>query len=133
MNILDLPSAQASQAPQELYETLAVGDSISIERIISRGHTTPVGDWLDSEQDEWVLLLQGEAVIAYLDGSLTIIKTGDYLLIPAHQKHRVEFTSSEPPCIWLAVYGKMTVDPIDLIPQPEPQPQLQSELHSNEV
>ncbi len=133
MNILDLPSAQALQAPQELYETLAAGDGILIERIISRGHTTPVGDWLDSEQDEWVLLLQGEAVIAYLDGSLTIIKTGDYLLIPAHQKHRVEFTSSEPPCIWLAVYGKMTVDPIDLIPQPEPQPQLQSELHSNEV
>jgi cupin 2 domain-containing protein len=130
MNILDLPSPQALQVPQELYETLAAGDGILIERIISRGHTTPVGEWFDSEQDEWVLLLRGEAVIAYIDGSLTIVKTGDYLLIPAHQKHRVEFTSSEPPCIWLAVHGKMTVDPI---PESESQPETQSEQHSNEV
>lgn len=127
MNILDLPSAQAPKAPKELYETLAAGDGILIERIISRGHTTPVGEWYDSEEDEWVLLLRGEAVIAYIDGSLTIIKTGDYLLIPAHQKHRVEFTSSEPPCIWLAVHGKMTVDPI---PESEPQSGLQAESSS---
>jgi cupin 2 domain-containing protein len=133
MNILDLPSPQAPQArqaSQELYETLAAGDSILIERIISRGHTTPVGEWFDSEEDEWVLLLRGEAVIAYIDGSLTIVKTGDYLLIPAHQKHRVEFTSSEPPCIWLAVHGKMTVDPI---PEPEPQPEPHAESRSDEV
>jgi cupin 2 domain-containing protein len=136
MNILDLPSPQAPQArqalraSQELYETLAAGDSILIERIISRGHTTPAGEWFDSEEDEWVLLLRGEAVIAYIDGSLTIIKTGDYLLIPAHQKHRVEFTSSEPPCIWLAVHGKMTVDPIS---EGDPQPELQSESRSDEV
>lgn len=135
MNILDLPSTQALQAPQalkELYETLAAGDGILIERIISRGHTTPVGEWFDSDQDEWVLLLRGEAVIAYIDGSLTIVKTGDYLLIPAHQKHRVEFTSTEPPCIWLAVYGKMTVDPIPLSEsQSESQPEPQSQKQSN--
>jgi cupin 2 domain-containing protein len=130
MNILDLPSAQAPKPPQEVYETLAAGESVLIERIISQGHTTPVGEWYDSEQDEWVLLLRGEAIIAYIDGSLTIIKTGDYLLIPAHQKHRVEFTSSEPPCIWLAVHGKMTVDPIS---DPEPQPEPQSESCSDEV
>ena len=33
------------------------------------------------------------------------LTAGDYLFIPAHQKHRVEYTSSRPPCIWLAVHG----------------------------
>jgi len=29
---------------------------------------------------------------------------GDYVLIPPMQKHRVVYTSQEPPCIWLAVH-----------------------------
>jgi cupin 2 domain-containing protein len=113
MNILDLPSISASQ---EIYETLVASHDILIERIISKGHTTPTAEWYDQEQDEWVLLLQGEAVIAYDDASLSIIKKGDYLFIPAHKRHRVEFTSSEPPCIWLAIHGKMHDDP-----EPDPE------------
>jgi len=51
-------------------------------------------------------LLQGEAELAYADDSRIKLKAGDYLLIPAHTKHRVEYTSIEPPCIWLAVHGQ---------------------------
>ncbi|WP_019499021.1 cupin domain-containing protein [Pseudanabaena sp. PCC 6802] len=112
MNIFDLPPIAP---PQELYETLVSSHDILIERIISKGHTTPVGEWYDQEQDEWVLLLQGEAVLAYADGSLSIVKKGDFVFIPARTQHRVEFTSTEPPCIWLAVHGKMQNDPVDAV------------------
>jgi len=28
----------------------------------------------------------------------------DYINIPAHQKHRVEWTTSDEPTVWLAVF-----------------------------
>jgi cupin 2 domain-containing protein len=55
-----------------------------------------------------VILLQGEAVLSYEDSSQIELKAGDYLFIPAHQKHRVEYTSVLPPCIWLAVHGDLS-------------------------
>lgn len=101
-NIFDLPS---SLTDKELFESLVSSDKILIERIISTGQTTPPGEWYDQEQDEWVILLQGYACLAYDDQTEINLTPGDYLLIPAHQKHRVVYTSSEPPCIWLAVHG----------------------------
>jgi cupin 2 domain-containing protein len=32
------------------------------------------------------------------------LKPGDYLLIPAHCRHRVAWTSSDEPSVWLAVH-----------------------------
>lgn len=101
-NIFDLPSSLPNK---ERFESLVSTDNILIERIISTGQVTPTGEWYDQEQDEWVILLQGEASLAYADGKQIKLTAGDYLFIPAHQKHRVEYTSSEPPCIWLAVHG----------------------------
>ncbi len=101
-NIFDLPS---SLRDQELFESLVAADNVLIERIVSTGQTTPPGEWYDQERDEWVILLQGFASLAYADGSEIKLIAGDYLLIPAHQKHRVIYTSSQPPCIWLAVHG----------------------------
>ena len=104
-NIFDLPS---SLPDEELFEPLVSANNILIERIISTGQTTPPGEWYDQDKDEWVILLQGEALLSYADGSEIKLTAGDYLFIPAHQKHRVEYTSSEPPCIWLAVHGNMS-------------------------
>jgi cupin 2 domain-containing protein len=104
-NIFDLPSSLPNK---ELFESLVSTDNILIERIISTGQVTPTGEWYDQEQDEWVILLQGEASLAYADGNHLKLTAGDYLFIPAHQKHRVEYTSSEPPCIWLAVHGNLS-------------------------
>lgn len=104
-NIFTLPS----QLPdRELFESLASAENIAIERIISTGQTTPIGQWYDQELDEWVILLQGEAELSYADGSSIRMIAGDYVFIPAHQKHRVEYTSAEPPCIWLAVRGRLS-------------------------
>ena len=104
-NIFNLPPSLPNQ---ELFESIVANDNILIERIISTGQTTPSGEWYDQDKDEWVILLQGEAVLAYEDDSRAKLTAGDYLFIPAHQKHRVEYTSSEPPCIWLAVHGNMS-------------------------
>ncbi len=100
-SIFDLPFPLSNE---EVFETLQEGRSIRIERIISTGQTTPVGEWYDQERSEWVILLQGEAEIGYEDGTRVRLKTGDYLFIPPHQKHRVEFTTDVPPCIWLAIH-----------------------------
>lgn len=104
-NIFDLPSKLLDK---ECFEPLVSSDTALIERIISTGQTTPVGEWYNQEQDEWVILLQGNATLSYADSPSIQLKAGDYLFIPAHQKHRVEYTSSEPPCIWLAVHVNLS-------------------------
>ena len=42
--------------PGELFETLVETDAIHIERIISKGHSSPKGGWYDQDQNEWVLV-----------------------------------------------------------------------------
>lgn len=94
-----------SQLPEELFECLLERDNVHIERIVSRGHVTPEGYWYDQAFDEWVMLLQGQAVICYeRDQDRIALKAGDYLLIPAHTRHRVEWTASDTDCIWLAIH-----------------------------
>ena len=92
--------------PEELTENLLVQENLKIERIISQGHKTPVGEWYEQAWDEWVLLLQGEAILAYEDGNKVNMKTGDYLHIPSHVRHRVEWTQANVKTIWLAIHIK---------------------------
>jgi cupin 2 domain-containing protein len=91
--------------PVELFSILWETPNLRVERIFSTGQTTPPGEWYDQSQDEWVVLLQGNATLVYGDGTVQLLGPGDYVLIPAHKRHRVEFTSSDPPCVWLAVHG----------------------------
>jgi cupin 2 domain-containing protein len=93
---------------KEVFEPLLMTTDVLIERIISHGQTTPENEWYDQERDEWVVLLQGNATIRFSDDTVTNLTCGDYLFIPAHCRHRVEFTQTEPPCIWLAIHGKLT-------------------------
>ncbi|MFU8787921.1 MAG: cupin domain-containing protein [Methylobacter sp.] len=93
-----------AQLPEELFESLLKRDNFHIERIVSHGHTTPTGQWYDQNGDEWVLLLQGQALIAYPELQSIRLMPGDYLLIPAHQRHRVEWTQPDVDTIWLAVH-----------------------------
>lgn len=102
MNLYELP---ATLPPQELCETLCEGEGVRIERIISSGQCSPPGFWYDQAEDEWVCLLQGRAVLDYGGGETQTLSAGEWLLIPAHKRHRVAATSAEPPCIWLCVYG----------------------------
>jgi cupin 2 domain-containing protein len=101
-NLLSDPFGSLSE---ELVEQVAVGEGVAIERIVSAGQATPAGEWLEQELDEWVVLLEGEAELAYDDGSRLRLGSGDHVLIPAGKRHRVEWTRSDPPCIWLAVHA----------------------------
>jgi cupin 2 domain-containing protein len=92
----------------EQFDSLLESANFRLERIISTGQITPPGQWYDQGQDEWVILIQGEACLEFEDGSQIVLKAGDHLLIPAHQKHRVTFTSCDPPCLWLALHGQLT-------------------------
>jgi cupin 2 domain-containing protein len=90
---------------EELFERVVGGDDVLVERIVSAGHVTEAGSWLVGERDEWVVLLEGEAELAFSDGSRVLLEPGDYVLIPARERHRVESTRADPPCVWLAVHA----------------------------
>lgn len=101
MNLLDhIPD----RLPEEFVEILASSPGVRIERIISAGHVSPPDFWYDQDEHEWVCVLRGEGHIAFDDGEVAELKPGDWINIRAHRKHRVTYTSAEPPTIWLAVF-----------------------------
>ena len=104
MNLFSLPERLP---PEEYIESLIPDKGTLIERIISVGQASPEGFWYDQPRDEWVAVLQGEAELSFADGRRLKLGPGDWHLIPAHERHRVERTSMNPPCIWLAVHGKL--------------------------
>ncbi|HVX62698.1 MAG TPA: cupin domain-containing protein [Pirellulales bacterium] len=95
----DLPG----RLPEELFTTLLASDSLRIERIVSFGHASPEGFWFDQQQHEWVVLLQGAARLRLEDGEVELAP-GSFLNIPAHRRHRVEWTTPDEPTVWLAIY-----------------------------
>ncbi len=104
LNLFNLPDPLPHN--EDIFD-LVRSDDIRIERIVSTGQTTPEGQWYNQDEDEWVALIQGEAVLEYKTGERLNISAGDHVLLPAHCRHRVAYTSTQPPCIWLAVFGKL--------------------------
>ena len=91
--------------PAELFAEILAAGSCRLERIVSRAHATPPGQWYDQEKNEWVMLLQGAAALRIAgEEELTVLKPGDYLFLPAHLRHRVEWTAAETETIWLALH-----------------------------
>ena len=89
----------------ELEQTLATGNGMRVERIVSRGHCSPPGFWYDQSDDEWVALLKGEARLRFEAGDRVVhLRAGDYVNIPAHEKHRVDWTAEGCDTVWLAVF-----------------------------
>jgi cupin 2 domain-containing protein len=94
-------------APQaeEQIERLAGGPHFRIERIVSTGQASPPGFWYDQPEDEFVVLLVGAARLSFQEGGRSLdLRPGDWIEIPAHARHRVEWTQAVPPTVWLAVY-----------------------------
>ena len=88
----------------EFFETLAETGAVQIERIVSRGQASPPDGWFDQGRHEWVLLVQGAARLDFEDGREVGMVPGDWLEIPAHQKHRVAWTDPDQDTVWLAVH-----------------------------
>lgn len=76
---------------------------LRIERIVSFGHSSSEGFWFDQDQHEWIVLLQGAARLRFDDGEIEL-KPGSFIAIPAHERHRVEWTTPNEPTIWLTIY-----------------------------
>jgi cupin 2 domain-containing protein len=89
--------------PEELSTVLQQGQGIRIERIVSKGHTSPEGFWYEQPMHEWVVVLKGAARLEFED-RVVEMRVGDSINIPAGQKHRVAWTTPDEPTVWLAVF-----------------------------
>jgi cupin 2 domain-containing protein len=89
---------------EEEFVTLLEHSSLKIVRIVSRSCASPEGFWYDQAEDEWVIILRGEASLEFESGEWVEMNKGDYLTIPRHVKHRIRRTG--PDTIWLAVHFK---------------------------
>lgn len=98
MNIYEMPGVPIDE---ELVSILVENENIRIERIISTGQQS---DWYDQTETEYVILLEGTAQLLFENDAYLTLEKGDTLLISPHQKHRVTYTSKDPPCIWLCVF-----------------------------
>jgi len=100
----NLFDAIPEQLSEELFTNLFSRDSLRIQRIVSRGHATPASGWYDQSENEWVLVLSGEAIIALENAGEVHLKPGSYLNIPAHTRHKVLWTTPNADTVWLAVH-----------------------------
>ncbi|MEX1317387.1 MAG: Nif11 domain/cupin domain-containing protein [Synechococcaceae cyanobacterium] len=97
---------------EERTTVLLRGEGWRLERIHSCQASSPPDFWYDQDDHEWVTLLQGCARIRFAPsgqddpGEERELCRGDALLIPAHRRHRVEATDSDPGCVWLALFWR---------------------------
>lgn len=83
----------------ERFEALLSHKNLVVERIISSADITPTESV--QEQDEWVVLLQGEATLE-VAGEAVELRSGDYLFLPAGTPHVVRRVTNG--ALWLAVH-----------------------------
>ncbi|MDR4493645.1 MAG: cupin domain-containing protein [Nitrospirales bacterium] len=99
----NIPEAQKHESVWELLKDR----SIRIERIVSQGQISPPGFWYEQEEHEWVMVLSGQATIKIEEQQAPVtLGPGDAIHLPAHVRHRVEWTDLSQPTIWLAVFWK---------------------------
>ena len=121
INIFDLKDLSVNE---EIIKILFKNENVKIEKIISTGQTT---DWQESNKNEFVILIQGNAEIEYYDNRIcedknfktneNIMKNlkntndmklqlgkGDIILIKKGERHRVSYTSKNPCCIWICIF-----------------------------
>ena len=91
--------------PSEIFDDILISEKLRIERIISQGQSSEEGFWYDQNENEWIILLRGKAKLL-LEGEALArdLHEGDFLNIPAHKKHRIEWTDSKQKNIWLAIF-----------------------------
>ena len=121
INIFNLKDLSVNE---EIIKILFKNENVKIEKIISTGQTT---DWQESNKNEFVILVQGNAEIEYYDNRIcedkkfktneNIMKNlnntndmklqlgkGDIILIKKGERHRVSYTSKNPCCIWICIF-----------------------------
>lgn len=94
----NLPKLFGSEQSISVFEN----PLIKIQRIFSESYSSPPDFWYDQDDDEWVMVVRGNATLEFEGGELVRMQEGDYVTIPRHVRHRVQQT--DPKTIWLAVH-----------------------------
>jgi cupin 2 domain-containing protein len=101
----NLFAALPQRLDDEQTTALVANENLRIERIVSTGQASPPGFWYDQPWAEWVSVLAGSAGLLFEgEAEPRVLRPGDYLLIPAHRRHRVAWTDTEHPTVWLAIH-----------------------------
>jgi cupin 2 domain-containing protein len=88
---------------EEKFFEIFKNETIKVEKIVSNGQKSPENFWYEQEKSEFILLLEGFAILEFENREVEL-KKGDYLNIKAMEKHRVKFTSLDEPTVWFAVF-----------------------------
>ena len=88
---------------EEKFFEIFKNETIKVEKIVSNGQKSPENFWYEQEKSEFILLLEGFAILEFENREVEL-KKGDCINIKAKQKHRVKFTSLDEPTIWFAVF-----------------------------
>lgn len=83
----------------ERFDTLLAHRNLVVERILSSADISPAEQC--QAQDEWVLLVCGEADLE-VAGAPVALKAGDHLFLPAGTRHTVRRVAEGS--LWLAVH-----------------------------
>ena len=89
---------------EEIFEDIIKTEKLKVERIISYGHTSPESGWYEQKENEWVIVLKGEALLTFENSDDVRLNAGDYINIPAFKKHKVSWTLQNEETIWLAIH-----------------------------
>jgi cupin 2 domain-containing protein len=94
-----------STLENEQFLELLTRSGLRVERIVSTGQASPPDFWYDQPDGEWILLVQGEALLRFADEAADHrLHPGDFVDIAPHRRHRVAWTQAEPPTVWLAIH-----------------------------
>jgi cupin 2 domain-containing protein len=104
MKFSNIFEAIPNDLSNEVFQNIVSSSNIRIERIISKGHASPESGWYDQDENEWVMVIDGKATIAFENGTSHTLARGDYLNIPAHCKHKVSWSDPNQMTMWLAVF-----------------------------
>ena len=88
---------------EERFFEIFKNEIIKVEKIVSNGQKSPKNFWYEQEKSEFILLLEGFAVLEFENREVELIK-GGCLNIIAMEYLRVKFTSLDEPSVWFAVF-----------------------------
>jgi len=67
-----------ASAPPGFEESLTLFENaqVRVERIVSNAHSSPAGFWYDQPEDEWVMVLRGQARLEFAGGESVAMRAG---------------------------------------------------------
>lgn len=104
MKSKNLLSAIPEELSEEIFEDIVSSQGVRIERILSKGHSSPEQGWYDQPENEWVIVLEGSGKLVFESGEEVLLHKGDSINIPKHTKHQVAWTDPDNVTVWLAVF-----------------------------